>query len=79
MNQIRPGVIKLFSWSTQLSKIFSLLINVIMPTIVGILTLISMINTISESLNIIYCSKVGLPIHIIVSKMHSNEAILFSL
>ena len=41
-------VIKLiFSYSTQLSKNFILLINVKMPTIVGILTFISMINTTS--------------------------------
>ena len=47
-----PGleVIKLFSWSTQLSRKFIMLINVKMPTIVGILTFISMINTPSESL-----------------------------
>ena len=38
-------VIKLFSYSTQLSI---LLINVKMPSIVGILTFISMINTTSE-------------------------------
>ena len=38
-------VIKLFSCSTQLSMKFILLINVKMPTIVGILTFISMINT----------------------------------
>ena len=36
-------VIKLFSCSTQLSTKFILLINVKMPTIVGILTFISMI------------------------------------
>ena len=48
----RPGpeVIKLFSNSTQLSMTFILLINVKMPSIVGILTLISMINTTSERL-----------------------------
>ena len=40
-----PEVIKLFSYSTQLSSKFILLINVKMPTIVGILTFISMINT----------------------------------
>ena len=40
-----PKVIKLFSYSTQLAMKFILLINV---TIVGILTCISMINTISE-------------------------------
>ena len=44
----RPEVIKLFSYSTQLSTKFILLINVKMPTIVGILTFISMINTTSE-------------------------------
>ena len=46
----RPGleVIKLFSYSTQLSTKFILLINVKMPTNVGILTFISMINTTSE-------------------------------
>ena len=43
-----PEVIKLFSSSTQLSTKFILLINVKMPTIVGILTFISMINTTSE-------------------------------
>ena len=50
-----PGseVIKLFSCSTQLSTKFILLINVKMPTIVGILTFISMINTTSERLNTI--------------------------
>ena len=37
-----------FSYSTQLSTKFILLINVKMPTIVGILTLISMINTTTE-------------------------------
>ena len=42
---------KLFSYSTQLSTKFILLINVKMPTIVvGILTFISMINTTSERL-----------------------------
>ena len=39
-----PEVIKLFSYSTQLSMKFILLLNVKMPTIVGILTFISMIN-----------------------------------
>ena len=43
-----PEVIKLFSCSTQLNTKFILLINVKMPTIVGILTFISMINTTSE-------------------------------
>ena len=45
-----PKVIKLCSYSTQLSMKFILLINVKMPTIVGILTFISMINTTSERL-----------------------------
>ena len=42
----QPGakVIKLFSCSTQLSMKFILLINVKMPTIVGILTFMSRIN-----------------------------------
>ena len=43
-------VIKLFPCSTQLSTKFVLLINVQMPTIVGILTYISMINTTFEGL-----------------------------
>ena len=47
-----PGseVIKLFSYSTQLRTKLIMLINVKMPTIVGILTFISMINTTSERL-----------------------------
>ena len=45
-----PEVIKLFPYSTQLSTKFILLINVKMPTIVGILTFISMINTAYDSL-----------------------------
>ena len=45
-----PEVIKQFSYSTQLSTQFNLLINVKMPTIVGILTFISMINTTPEIL-----------------------------
>ena len=45
-----PEVIKLFSYSTQLSSKFILLINVKMPTIVDILTYISMIYTRSERL-----------------------------
>ena len=51
-NKIRffSGVIKLISCSTQLSTKLILLINVKMPTIVGILTFISMINTTSEKL-----------------------------
>ena len=42
-----PEVIKKKSCPTQLSTKFILLINVKMPTIVGILTFISMINTTS--------------------------------
>ena len=51
-NNICPGpeVIKLISYSTQVSTKLILLINVKMPTIVGILTFISMINTASERL-----------------------------
>ena len=47
-----PGqeVMKLSSCSTQLSMKFIMLMNVKMPTIVGILTFISIINTTSESL-----------------------------
>ena len=45
-----PEVIKKMSCSTQLSTKFILLINVKMPTIVGILTFISMVNTTSERL-----------------------------
>ena len=41
-----PEVIKLFSCSTQLSMKFFLLINVEMPTIVGILTFMSGKNSI---------------------------------
>ena len=49
-NSLDPGpeVIKLFPCSTQLSTEFILLISAKMPTIVGILTFISMINTTSE-------------------------------
>ena len=51
-NSFKTGheVIKLYSYSTQLSTKFILLINVNMPTTVGILTFISMINTTSERL-----------------------------
>ena len=44
-----PEVIKLFKRATQLSMNFIMLINVKMPTIVGILLFISRINTTSES------------------------------
>ena len=50
MKESWPEVIKLFSCSTQLCMKFFLLINVKMPTIVGILTFTSMINTTSERL-----------------------------
>ena len=51
---IRPrGYIKLFSCSSQLSIKFIMCINVKMPTIVGILTFISMVNTTYESLKAI--------------------------
>ena len=45
-----PEVIQLFTCSTQLSMKIILLINVKMPTIVDILTFISVINTTSERL-----------------------------
>ena len=45
-----PDVIKHFLYSPQLSIQFIMLIIVKMPTIVGILTIISMINTTPESL-----------------------------
>ena len=46
MSHPGPEVIKLFSCSTQLSMKFFLLINVKMPTIVGILTFMSRKNSI---------------------------------
>ena len=45
-----PEVIKLFPCSNQLSMKFIVFINVKMPTIVGILAYINMINTTSECL-----------------------------
>ena len=48
-----PEVINFFPCSTQLSRKFILHIYVKMPTIVGILTFISMINTTSERLKAI--------------------------
>ena len=45
-----PGVIKLFPCSTQLSIKLIMLINVKMPTIVGILSFVSMIKTATENL-----------------------------
>ena len=41
-----PKIIKLFSCSTQLSTKFFLLINVKMPTVVGVLTFMSRKNSI---------------------------------
>ena len=62
LNWHRSGleVIKLFPCSTQLSTKFILLINVKMPTIVGILTFISMINTTSDRLKQERSSFVGI-------------------
>ena len=55
----RPGakVIKNFPCSTQLSTKMILLINVKMPTVVGILTFISMINTSDrlKAINVFIC------------------------
>ena len=48
-----PEAIKHFPCSTQLSKKFILLINMKMPTIVGVFTFISLINTTSERLKAI--------------------------
>ena len=47
-----PEVMKHFTYSIQRSTKFILLINFKMPTIVGILTFISMINTTSERLKV---------------------------
>ena len=55
-----PEVIKLFLCSTQLSTKIILLINVKMPTVVDILTIISMINTTSERLKQLTSSFVGI-------------------
>ena len=49
MHLICLEVIKLFSCSTQLSMKFIMLINLKMPTTVGILTFMDMINTTSAS------------------------------
>ena len=57
-SQSWPPGYKTFLCSTQLSTKFILLINVKMPTIVGILTFISMINTTSVRLkarNFFFC------------------------
>ena len=49
LTQTKPGVIKPFPRSTQPSTTFIMLTNVKMPTIVGSLTLIIMINTSPDS------------------------------
>ena len=71
MDYQEPGfnVIKLFSYSTQLSTKFILLINVKMPTIVGILTFISMINTRSERLEARYFLIVGILVFMSMRKV----------
>ena len=56
LNNYMPGPVDIklfFSYSTQLSTKFVLLINIKMPTIVGILTFISMISTTTERLKAI--------------------------
>ena len=53
-----PEAIKNFPCSTQLSAKFILLVNVKMPTIVGILTFISMIKTTSERLKVVFVMKI---------------------
>ena len=58
----KPKVIKLFPCSTQVSKKYIMLIGVKVPTIVGILTFISMIETTSERLkamNFFICRYLG--------------------
>ena len=50
MSILAPRLYNFLSCSTQLSTKFILLINVKMPTIVGIVILISMINTTYERL-----------------------------
>ena len=54
--QTGPKIIKLFPWSTQLRMKFILFINFKMPTIIGILTFISRINTTPKSLKAIKIS-----------------------
>ena len=54
VSEFRPRCYKAYSYSTQLSTKFVLLINVKMPTIVGILTCISMIIATSERLKAIH-------------------------
>ena len=71
-SRIRINVRKLFSCSTQLSTKFILLINVKMPTIDGILTFISMINTTSERLkaiNFFLCQYLSFDEHL---KFHAH-------
>ena len=56
-----------FSYSTQLSTKFILLINLKMPTIVGILTFMCRINTTSESLKEIKISIFSILVFILSS------------
>ena len=59
LNKLDPRLFNFFSCLTQLSMKIILLINVKMPTIVGILTFMSRINTTCESFkarNIFYFS-----------------------
>ena len=49
-----PDDIKLFPYSTQLSTEFIMIMNVKMPTSVGILTFINMLNTVSKILKAKY-------------------------
>ena len=61
-SNFRPEFKKLFSYSTQLSTKFILLINVKMPTIVGILTYISIMKKTSKMLkarNFFICTYVS--------------------
>ena len=67
-----PEVIKLFSCSTQLNTKFILLINVKMPTIVGILTFISMIKQHLRGLKQFTSLFVGIPVFMSSTKAHLN-------
>ena len=67
-----PEVIKKISCSTQLSKIIILLINDIMPTVVGIFTYIRMVNITFERLkagNVVICQRFSVS----VSREHVFE------
>ena len=68
-----PEVIKHFSYSTQLSMGFILLINVKMPTIVGFLTFISRIN------NWLGCFKPEILIDLTISVFMSSLNFILSL